>query len=293
MSVAQELRRELALHHRSDGQEREAVSHLVSQCIEDLFGEEPVERLRHGVVAFDLGRRDARETDDRGPPVCKGDESRCRHAAPVREHFGGLLVVHRERRLVYLEDVAVENAPGGDPGWPLPGGKEKLKRAACEQVGDERFGLRGADELLVVVDDEPRFARPLGEILAEDFGEDRDVPRCSRDGAHVLTKSRLASLDDGGRRTRNTERERGDIHRRASRRVPRRSATSACDPLLGERGLTVACGGEQGAHTSRRFVEQSQQAWTLDDAAPLESAHIPDRGRHPPPSRMISRPLRP
>ena len=127
--VAEQGGDEVAVENGRDGESRKALLDFMPERGEDLFGEEVVQRCRHRIgVGLELGGRDARESDDCRPAVRDRDEARGRRGSPVYQQGGCFLEVHRERSLVHLEDVAVQDALARHPRRTLAPGDEELDR---------------------------------------------------------------------------------------------------------------------------------------------------------------------
>ncbi|HET6624560.1 MAG TPA: hypothetical protein VFG70_08515 [Gaiellaceae bacterium] len=189
----------------------------------------------------------------------------------MTEDLSGLAAVHRERDLVQLEDLSVEQRPSRDPRRTLAGGDENLYRRHGDERLDESLGVASPRDLLVLVDDDPRVWRPVAEVLSEDLGERIGVlGRCGH-GAQVLAQPLVGTCDERRRRARETQRQGGDVPRGAADDEPRALPSLVRHPMLGEGGLAVARRGDEQPHTGVRGVQQRVEPVPLDDPPTLES----------------------
>ncbi len=173
------LRRQLAVEDGSHGKGRQTCLHLVVECFEDLFGEESIERLRELLAVFDLGSRHAGQSDHCRPAVRQRDETRCRGWTSTGQNFRRLNGVHRERRLVQLQHLVVEDPARADPRRSKPRRDQELNGRRCNDCRDEMLGVLSPDDLVVVVEDEPAVGRPALEILRRESRRGRRPSRWS------------------------------------------------------------------------------------------------------------------
>ena len=237
-----------------------------------------MELLRKAVLQRDGARRQRCQTDYRGPAVGEGNQAARRLRIAGRHDRVRFLGVHRQRALAELEGIAVEEVARRRPGGPLSARQEETPSGRDEQPSDQLLGCLGRQEL-VVVDDEPRIVRPIGEVFRQELLDDVDLllwlAACREPLPQATPHIGYQRLDG----VCDAKRERGDIAGRRGALIPR--VRSAGQPLPSERRLAVAGRGDEHDRSRGRLVEEPRQPGALDDVAPPRPNLLPCLVLHP------------
>ena len=183
------------------------------------------------------------------------------------ENLLDLVRAHRELVLRDLEDISVEDAPGGDPRRAHAARDQDLHRRALDDRLDEPLRRDRCGKVLVVVDDEPAVVGPLVEILGQHLREDHHLALgvlCDRES---LEQAATGAVHDRAARARQRACRHGDVCRRGSCAEPADDAVVARSPLLGQDRLPVPRAGDERSDARLRPVERADQPGALDDPA--------------------------